>query len=197
MNGDRIETVQQPDGSRQTTVQDMDGNRITTYYAADGTRLRDEWSKTDGSRGTDTFSADGSSVHTSDSDAAGHTVVADDGQGHVTHTYQTTQSFQTLVGSGTNDTFVVDHGGVTLVEPAGGSNTVLQTSVNFTVPDGIDQIVLTGNGLQRVVGNQANDSFAVKGQRARQPSCSWAMATIPCRARTAMSPSMWVPGITT
>ncbi|MDB0564241.1 putative Ig domain-containing protein, partial [Ralstonia solanacearum] len=163
VNGDRIETVQQPDGSRQTTVQDMDGNRITTYYAADGTRLRDEWSKTDGSRGTDTFSADGSSVHTSDSDAAGHTVVADDGQGHVTHTYQTTQSFQTLVGSGTNDTFVVDHGGVTLVEPAGGSNTVLQTSVNFTVPDGIDQIVLTGNGLQRVVGNQANDSFAVKG----------------------------------
>ncbi|QCX51304.1 hemolysin-type protein [Ralstonia solanacearum] len=163
VNGDRTETVHQPDGSWQTTVQDMDGNRTTTYYAADGTRLRDEWTRTNGSRGTDTFSADGSMTRTSDSDATGHTVVTDDGQGHVTHTYQTTQSFQTLVGSGANDTFIVDHGGATIVEPAGGSNAVLQTSGNFTAPDGVDQIVLTGNGWQHVVGNGANDSFAVMG----------------------------------
>ncbi|WP_247419400.1 hemolysin-type protein [Ralstonia pseudosolanacearum] len=163
VNGDRTETVHQPDGSWQTTVQDMDGNRTTTYYAADGTRLRDEWTRTNGSRGTDTFSADGSTTRTSDAEATGHAVVTDDGQGHVTHTYQTTRSFQTLVGSGANDTFIVDHGGATIVEPAGGSNAVLQTSVNFTAPDGVDQIVLTGNGWQRVVGNGANDSFAVMG----------------------------------
>ncbi len=163
VDGDRIETMHQQDGTWQTTVQDMGGNRTTTYYAADGTRLRDEWTRIDGSRGTDTFSVDGSSIHTSDSNATGHTVVTDDGQGHVTHTYQTTQSRQTLVGSGTNDTFIVDHGGVTVEEPVGGANAVLQTSVNFTVPDGISQIVVTGNGWQRVVGNQANDSFAVRG----------------------------------
>lgn len=161
--GDRISTDYNADGSWQTTVQDMDGNRTTTFYSADGTRLRDEWSKTNGTSGTDTFSADGSSVHTSDSNWTGHTVITDDGQGNVTHTYQTTWSYQNLVGSGVNDTFIVDHFGATIQEPVSGSNAVLKTSINFAVPDNVNQIVLTGNGYQRVVGNQANDSFAVTG----------------------------------
>ncbi|WP_269462134.1 putative Ig domain-containing protein [Ralstonia pseudosolanacearum] len=161
--GDHISTEYNADGSWQTTVQDMDGNRTTTFYAADGTRLRDEWSKTNGTYGTDRFSADGSSVHTTDSSWSGHTVVSDDGHGNVTHTYQTTWSYQNLVGSGVNDTFIVDHFGATIQEPVGGSNAVLRTSINFTVPNNVNQIVLTGNGYQRVVGNQANDSFAVTG----------------------------------
>ena len=167
--GDRISTEYNEDGSWQTTVQDMDGNRTTTFYSADGTRLRDEWSKTNGTNGTDTFSANGSSVHTSDSNWTGHTVITDDGQGNVTHTYQTTWSYQNLVGSGVNDTFIVDHFGATIQEPAGGSNAVVKTSTNFTVPDNVNQIVLTGNGYQRVVGNQANDSFAVSGVASASP----------------------------
>ncbi|WP_186829223.1 putative Ig domain-containing protein [Ralstonia sp. TCR112] len=167
--GDRISTEYNEDGSWQTTVQDMDGNRTTTFYSADGTRLRDEWSKTNGTNGTDTFSANGSSVHTSDSNWTGHTVITDDGQGNVTHTYQTTWSYQNLVGSGVNDTFIVDHFGATIQEPAGGSNAVVKTSINFTVPDNVNQIVLTGNGYQRVVGNQANDSFAVTGAASASP----------------------------
>ena len=161
--GDRISTEYNADGSWQTTVQDMSGNQTTTFYAADGTRLRDEWSKTNGTNGTDTFSADGSSVHTSDSGWTGHMVVSDDGHGNITHTYQTTWSYQNLVGSGVNDTFIVDHFGATIQEPVGGSNAVLQTSINFTVPDNVNQIVLTGNGWQNVVGNNADDRFSVTG----------------------------------
>ncbi len=124
--GDRIETIYQAAGNWQTTVQDRAGNRTTTYYSAAGVLVGDEWSKVNGTHGTDAFFADGSSIRTSDSNATGHTVVKDDGQGHVTHIYQSTGKNQRLVGSGTNDRFVVDHQGVTIDEPAGGSNALVQ-----------------------------------------------------------------------
>lgn len=162
--GDRIETTYQGDGSWHTAVQDRAGNRTTTYYSAGGVLVRDEWSKVNGAHGTDAFFVDGSSIRTSDSNATGHTVVKDDGQGHVTHIYQSTGRSQRLVGSGSNDTFIVDHEGVTIDEPVGGSNALVRTSLEFfRVPDHVDQIVLTGNREQRVVGNGADDSFAVNG----------------------------------
>ncbi len=102
-------------------------------------------------------------VHASDSDGSGHNVVTHDGQGHARHTHQTTQSFQTRVGGGASDTLIVDHGGVTVAEPADGANAVRQTSINVAAPDGIDPMIWAGNGWRHVGDNQATDLFALRG----------------------------------
>ncbi|MGH1510400.1 calcium-binding protein [Ralstonia solanacearum] len=88
-------------------------------------------------------------VHASDSEGSGHTVVTHDGE----HASQTTQSFQTPAGSGAS----------AVAEPAGGLNAVHQTSGNVAAPDGIDPMVLTGNGWQRVGDNQASNLLALRG----------------------------------
>lgn len=92
-------------------------------------------------------------VHASDSEGSGHTVVTHDGQGHAEHASQTTQSFQTPAGSGAS----------AVAEPAGGLTAVHQTSGNVAAPDGIDPMVLTGNGWQRVGDNQASNLLALRG----------------------------------
>ncbi|WP_124982195.1 calcium-binding protein [Ralstonia solanacearum] len=102
-------------------------------------------------------------VHASDSDGSGHNVVTHDGQGHARHTHQTAASFQTPVGGGASDTRIVDHGGATVAEPAGGAYAVHQTSVNVAARDGIDPVVLAGNGWQRVGDNHASNVFALRG----------------------------------
>ncbi|WP_197341652.1 calcium-binding protein [Ralstonia solanacearum] len=88
-------------------------------------------------------------VHASDSEGSGHTVVTHDGE----HASQTTQSFQTPAGSGAS----------AVAEPAGGLNAVHQASGNVAAPDGIDPMVLTGNGWQRVGDNQASNLLALRG----------------------------------
>ncbi|WP_250888284.1 calcium-binding protein [Ralstonia solanacearum] len=102
-------------------------------------------------------------VHASDSEGSIHTAVTHDGQGYAEHVSQTTQSFQTPAGSGASDALIVDRGGAAVAEPAGGLNAVHQTSGNVAAPDGIDPMVLTGNGWQRVGDNQASNLLAFRG----------------------------------
>lgn len=72
-----------PGGSYRSYVNDGLGYLVTTSRDANGTRLSDNWTKPDGSHGTDSFNVDGSSSGASYSLGGSYSNFTDDGQGHV------------------------------------------------------------------------------------------------------------------
>jgi autotransporter passenger strand-loop-strand repeat protein len=88
---------------------------------------------------------------------------------------------QTLTGNSLNDTFVVYNSGDVVV-PKAGSHDVVYTAVNYTLPSGVDTLILEGSATTGVgnsdaagdalyaanpslpadlIGNSANDTFVV------------------------------------
>src|SRR5262249_25646587 len=64
-----------------------------------------------------------------------------------------------MYGGAGNDTFIVDNSHDQAIEnPGEGSNDTVQSSVNFTLGDNIEQLYLTGTGNTHGTGN-AGDNF--------------------------------------
>src|SRR5262249_7634917 len=64
-----------------------------------------------------------------------------------------------MYGGAGNDTFIVDNAHDQAIEnPGEGSNDTVQSSVNFTLGDNIEQLYLTGTGNTHGTGN-AGDNF--------------------------------------
>ena len=64
----------------------------------------------------------------------------------------------TMDGGAGNDTYVVDDAGDTVTDTAGGSDTV-QSSVNFTLATGLENLTLTGSGNINGTGNSAANTL--------------------------------------
>jgi Ca2+-binding RTX toxin-like protein len=76
----------------------------------------------------------------------------------------------TLSGMGGNDVYVVDHLGDTIIESGNKSHDIVLSSVNFTLPDLTEQLVLTGtategtgNALANILYGNANTNLLAGG----------------------------------
>ncbi|WP_062110969.1 family 16 glycosylhydrolase [Aureimonas sp. AU40] len=68
-------------------------------------------------------------------------------------------AFQALVGTARDDTFVVTHSGDTILEKAGGGTDTVHTSVDYTLPDNVENVVLLSGALKVVGNDEANRMF--------------------------------------
>lgn len=78
LDGSSLRTTVQVNGSYQTMARDKSGEQVTTQYSAAGITLSDTWSRLDGSTGSNTYNANGSSTSvTNYSDGSRSTSTAD------------------------------------------------------------------------------------------------------------------------
>lgn len=56
-----------------------------------------------------------------------------------------------------NDTYIVSNDGQTVSENGGGGTDVVETSVSFTLPTGVEHAILTGGNSINVTGNNSNN----------------------------------------
>ena len=68
-----------------------------------------------------------------------------------------------LEGGADDDTYMVGHAGVTIVETSGQGADVVMASVNFVLPDNVETLVLSGAALIRGYGNEGDNSITASG----------------------------------
>ncbi len=164
------ETVTYSNGSYSTATNDGLGGYTIDNYNADGTLASDQWSKSDGSHGTDTFNADGSSSGTAYASDGSYTTYTNGGQGDLTTLDYTAQgqyvgdSWSRGNGSQGTDTFNIAtdvfSGNYTLAgattvavstTPPGGGNVLMSSVDNATLAG--------GTGADSLFGFGANDTL--------------------------------------
>ncbi len=65
----------------------------------------------------------------------------------------------TMVGGAGNDTYVVDAAGDVVTEAAGEGTDLVQSSVNYTLSDNVENLTLTGTGNINATGNTLNNTL--------------------------------------
>lgn len=64
-----------------------------------------------------------------------------------------------MVGGQGNDTYVVDHKGDVVTEMPGEGEETVEASVNYRLPDNVENLVLTGTGRQSGTGNASSNDI--------------------------------------
>ena len=102
-DGSSIGAIYNPDSSHSTLINDGYGDLVTTYYNTAGIKTADNWSRSDGSSGTDTFNADGSSTGTIYNPDGSYSTLTNDSHGDVTTVNYDASGNEIGYGIGTND----------------------------------------------------------------------------------------------
>ena len=164
-NGSSSGKVLYPNGSTSTYTNDGAGDVTTDYYSPAGVLTHDAWTQANGSHGTDTFNADGSSSGIAYSANGAYTTYTNDGAGDLTTLDYNAQgqyvgdTWARANGSHGTDTFnaATDafSGDYTLASgttvavnttPPGGGNVLLSTTDNATLAGGSGADSLFGFG---------------------------------------------------
>ncbi|CAA2101636.1 Bifunctional hemolysin/adenylate cyclase [Methylobacterium bullatum] len=69
----------------------------------------------------------------------------------------------TMIGGAGDDTYIVDSAGDTVVEDAGEGDDTVRSSVTYTLPDNVENLVLTGTGDIDGTGNALDNSIVGNG----------------------------------
>ena len=59
----------------------------------------------------------------------------------------------TLIGTASDDIHIVSDSTTVIIEQPGGGTDLVQTSVNYTLPDNVENITITGNNALTATGN--------------------------------------------
>ncbi len=142
-----------------TAIDNGLGNTTTTNFDAGGNKLKDSWTKSDGSHGSDTFNADGTSTGTAYAADGSYSTYANDGNGHIVTQYYDANGNPIVNNTGPVTTSLYDVNGNLIgssvaVSDGQGSTSVTNYDLNGTK---------LGDTWVKADGSKGSDTFNVDG----------------------------------